>query len=145
MPDAPHHDRPQERVDEIVERLPEFGVPKPATFLEATGARQMAALLAVICIVTGLFLVAWWTTRPGLKDVEALLKSTAGTPAPVIEADKLVETLGKLQRDHTEQFRSLFQLVVMSALLPLFTLLAGYVFGKTQATPARAENGERKT
>lgn len=135
--------RAQERVSEIVDRLPEFGTPRPLTFLEATGARQMAVLLGVICVITGLFLVAWWATRPTLKDVEGLLKAAAGNPQQPVDADKLVETLAKLQRDHTEQFRNLFQLLVMAALVPLFTLLAGYVFGKTQGT-TRAGPQERE-
>ena len=138
MAEAP--ESPKERLDDIVQDFPKIGPPKPTTFLELSGARQMSLVLWVICGVTVLFLIAWWTTRPALRDAEAVLRVAAA--GGQVDADKLVETLGKLQRDHTEQFRTLFQLVVMSALVPLFTLLAGYVFGRSHTMARRPGCGE---
>src|SRR5229473_7061145 len=98
MAEAP--ESPKERLDDIVQGFPEIGAPKPTTFLELSGTRQMNVLLWVICAVAVAFLIAWWASRPALKDAEAMLRS--GATGGQLDADKLVETLGKLQRDHTE-------------------------------------------
>src|SRR5712691_10570492 len=118
MAEASESRRERESVSDIADELPKFGAPKPSTFLELRGTQQMTVVLYVICAVTVLFLIAWWTSRPALKDADAVLR--AANAGAQIDADKLVEMLGKLQRDHTEQFRTLFQVVVMSALVPLF-------------------------
>ena len=140
MAEAPEFPRPRERVADVVRDFPEIGAPRPTTFLELTGTRQMSFVLGVICVVTVAFLVAWWASRPALQHAEALLRGSTGTGQ--LDADKVVETLGKLQRDHTEHFRNVFQLVVMSALVPLFTLLAGYVFGRSHSASQPENRGE---
>ena len=88
-------------------------------------ARLLSYLLGVVCAIAVAFLAFYWLTRPSLTEVQNIFGPSA-TPNDV------VETLRELRRDHLEQFRDLFQLVVLSGLVPLFTLLAGYAFGTQQ-------------
>jgi len=104
-------------------QIPEFR--EPPSFHEWFGARLASRLLWVICALVTVFLIAWWLTRPTLLEVQHILGASAG-------AKDVLETLLALRRDHFEQFRDLFQLVILSALVPLFTLMAGYAFGTRQ-------------
>ena len=141
MPDPAGAPRERERVTEIVGTMPAFT--KPTSFLELSGTVQMGLLLVVVCLVTLLMLVAWWSTRPTLQDVETLLKAAAGSSQQPLEPEKVAQTLGLLQRDHADQFRNVFQFAVMSGLVPLFTLMAGYVFGKGKTTAESGKQGDR--
>ena len=85
-------------------------------------ARLVGCLLGVVCVIIVAFLAIWWLTRPSLAEVQSIFGSSA---AP----KDVVDTLRELRRDHFDQFRDLFQLVVLSGLVPLLTLLAGYAFG----------------
>src|SRR5437870_6876934 len=102
MAQSPDSGRTRESVTDIVQGFPEFGAPKP-TYLERSGTLQMSLLLGGICLITVAFLIAWAVSRPTLRDVAEVLHGGAGS-GPV-DPDKIVETLGKLHRDHTEQFR----------------------------------------
>jgi len=53
-----------------------------------------------------------------------------------------LETFRGLQRDHFDQFRDLFQIIVLSGLVPLFTMLAGYAFGSKEKQ--ERENNEQE-
>lgn len=85
-------------------------------------ARLVGYLLGVVCAIVAGFLAIWWLTRPSLAEVQSIFGPSA---AP----KEIIDTLRELRRDHLDQFRDLFQLVVLSGLVPLLTLLAGYAFG----------------
>ena len=107
--------------------------PGPSSYLEWSGSLQMTILLIVICLFGASFLVAWITTRPDLADaVKLLAPATDAATTQRVAPERVIELLGELQQAHFEQFRNLFQVVVLSGLVPLFTLLAGYVFGKSK-------------
>lgn len=127
---------PTSIVSEITGRLPPIKEPKPTSFLQWRGTKYMAMLLSVICFLALVFVLIWWQTRPTHEDVKAIVMATtrpgggndaAGEP---LTPDKAAELLSKLRADHFEQCRDMFQIVVLSGLVPLFTLMAGYVFGK---------------
>jgi hypothetical protein len=100
--------------------------PHPPTFQQWHGARLANRVLWFICGLAFVFLGAWWFTRPSIAEVKDLLGSS-------VNGKELLEALRNLRTDHFNAFRDLFQLVVMSGLVPLFTLLAGYAFGARQA------------
>lgn len=105
---------------------------EPPSFPEWFGYLLASRLLWFILGLTVAFLIAWWWTRPTLDQVQNLL-GTSANPKDVLE------TLNSLQRDHFDQFSRIFQLAVLSVLVPLFTLLAGYAFGSRQR-----EKGEER-
>lgn len=82
-------------------------------------------MLSVICGLAVAFLVTWWRTRPSIVDVQALFGSSGS-------AKEVLEALQALRSAHFGELRDLFQIVVLSGLVPLFTLLAGYAFGSRQ-------------
>ncbi|MBM3237048.1 hypothetical protein FJZ31_12220 [Candidatus Poribacteria bacterium] len=106
------------------EQVPEFREPKP-TWLEWFLSNLVRYFLWFICGLAVLFLLAWWFTRPSLAEVHQLFGAEA-------KPNEVLEAFRGLQRDHFDQFRDLFQIIVLSALLPLFTLLAGYAFGSRE-------------
>ena len=106
------------------------------TFTQAFGARVLNLLLWVICGLVVAFLLAWLTTRPTLAQVQSALGTNADSKA-------VLETLREMQRDHADQFRSFFQLLVLSGLVPLITLFAGYTFGvRADARQSTSQNTE---
>ncbi len=46
---------------------------------------------------------------------------------------QILQLWTKLHEAHTQTCTSVFQTVVLTGLVPLFTLLAGYVFGKSHS------------
>ena len=125
--------RPAERAEEIYSSFPPLG-PKPDSYLQWSGSRQMNVLLVVICAMAVLALAAWTFTRPDAVEAVALLGSR-DEGAAVVNPTEVREVLRELQERHAAQFADLFQMVVMSVLMPLFTLLAGYVFGRSRPAP----------
>ena len=106
------------------------------TFTQVFGARILYILLWVVCSLVVAFLLAWLATRPTLTQVYSM-------PVPPADSKAALETLRELQRDHADQFRSFFQLFVLSGLIPLITLFAGYTFGVHQrARQATAQDVE---
>jgi len=97
------------------------------TFSQLFGARILSPLLWIVCGLVVAFLCAWLGTRPTLTQVQSMHGTNPDSKA-------VVETLRELQRDHADQFRSLFQLLVLSGLIPLITLFAGYTFGVREET-----------
>jgi predicted PurR-regulated permease PerM len=120
------------KLDSAVEPFEEIR-PRPSTWLEKYGVIQMMSLLATIGLLSVLFLLIWWATLPGPRDVQTLLTELTGKAPSDLKADQALDLYAKLRQAHTQQVRDLFQLIVMSAIVPLFTLLAGYVFGKSKA------------
>jgi len=142
MPGGEQPDRQSESLADIIKRVP--SLPQPKTYLEWSGIRQMTLLLAFICLVTGVFLIVWGVTRPALEDVKAMIAVTGAgdqTGAP-LTPEKAAELLESLQSKHFEHFRDIFQIAVLSALVPLFTLMAGYVFGRGRAEQTAADGAE---
>ena len=109
----------------VVQASPPSPVPKPSTFVQWFGARLLSRLLWVICGSVAVFLLSWWITRPSVAEVQDLFGASAN-------AKEVLDALSILRRDHFDQFRDLFQLLILSVLVPLFTLLAGYAFGTRQ-------------
>lgn len=143
MATEPEPVRERKSLTEIADRLPALPRPGPKSFLEWSGTVQMAILLTFICALAAVFLVVWGVTRPTLEDVTALVSAGgAEENAKAATPEQVAEMMSSLQRDHFEQCRNLFQIVVLSALVPLFTLLAGYVFGKGRAAGEQASEGE---
>lgn len=122
-------------VNQVVAGFPPLD-PKPASYLEWKGVGQMTVVLVLICLIVGGFVVGWALTVPTLEEAQALAKAGNVTDPTVV-----VSLLGELQSTHTTQFKEMFQLLVMSGLVPLFTLLAGYVFGRGKAA---GEAGDRE-
>ena len=54
------------------------------------------------------------------------------TQASALRPEGLVELLSRRQAAYDQSYRDTFQLLVMSALVPLFTLTAGYGFGRSK-------------
>jgi len=79
------------------------------------------------------FFGAWLATRPTLAQVREALGGSA-------EPKMVLETLRELQRDHVDYVRSLFQLLVVSGLIPLVTLFAGYTFGSRESERRPSSN-----
>jgi hypothetical protein len=116
--------------------VPLAGLHERPTFTQAFGARMLHLLLWVICGLVVVFFLTWLGTRPTLTQVQ----STLGTAA---DSKAVLETLRELQRDHADQFRSFFQLLVLSGLVPLITLFAGYTFGvRQEARQSTAQDTE---
>lgn len=99
---------------------------RPPTAVEAAGLWQMSVVLAVICVVAVGFWVSWMWTQPTSADARQLIGTTE-------TSDAAVEVLIRLRSEHLNEYREMFQMVVLSGLVPLFTLLAGYMFGRGQA------------
>lgn len=93
--------------------------------MEWFGARLAGRLLLCIGALVGFFVLIWWSTQPSLLEVAQAL---GGNPDP----GKLVETFTKLQEAHSKWVLDFFQPVVVTTLVPLSTLLAGYAFGSQQ-------------
>ena len=108
--------------------FPPIGRPDPASYLEWSGTWQMTIVLVIICVAVAGFSAVWAFTMPTIEDVRALAEG-GSLDDPKVAA----ELLEQLRDGHLERFREMFQLLVMSALVPLFTLLAGYVFGKSSS------------
>ncbi len=104
---------------------------KPRSYLEGIGSAMMVVVLCVICIVVIAFLISWWCTQPTLEQAKQLIAAAHGNDTSKgIDPQILVDLHAKLQHEHTNAYRDFFQMLVLSGLVPLFTLLAGYVFGK---------------
>ncbi|MBC8236067.1 hypothetical protein H8E77_41505 [bacterium] len=123
-----------EMFQDIKEEVPPFK-PKPSTWTEWFGGRLASRLLLFICFLAFSFLIAWWFTRPSLPEVQQIL-------GPNAKPNEVLETFRGLLRDHFDQFRDLFQIIVLSGLVPLFTMLAGYAFGSKEKR--ERQNNEQK-
>lgn len=132
-------DKPTEKTSEpfkniFRDEIPEFSKPDP-TWLQWFLSRLIRYFLWIICGMAALFLFGWWFTRPSLAEVQQLLGADA-------KPNEVLEALRGLQRDHLDQFRDLFQLIVLSALVPLFTLLTGYAFGSKEKQEQKNDRQE---
>lgn len=137
MPDPDNPKPTQENFAEIVAGSPPVGRPRPSDYLEWSGTTQMVALLTFICVLSLFVLVGWFQTRPSVDAVDLLVKTLGMEGRQGLDPMAL---LSQMQTNHIEQFKDLYQTVVMSGLVPLFTLLAGYVFGKGKATDSRDQS-----
>lgn len=96
----------------------------------------MAGLLIIICLCAIFFLGTWWWTGPTLETAKALFPPSTNASAAPPDLEKIMEVYVKLVETHASPFRDIFQLIVAGALVPLFTLMAGYVFGKSRSNAA---------
>ena len=133
---APAYTPPKERVSIADVTSPLASMRERPTFTQAFGARMLNLLLWVICGLVVAFLLAWLITRPTLMQVQSALGAHADSKA-------VLETLREMQRDHADQFRSFFQFLVLSELVPLITLFARYIFGAHEdARQSTSQNTE---
>jgi hypothetical protein len=123
--------REKESLDNIVGRTPTWR--HPPGFVEWLGAKLAIGVLIAIGVMVIGFVGAWWYTLPTFTEVKAALGASS---AP---AEQVIETFKTLREAHSVQVREFFQLVVTTTLVPLFTLLIGYAFGRQQR-----ENGNNK-
>ena len=123
------------REQDKVSQLDRYSITERPTWTQQFGGDLASRVLWFVCGLAALFLIAWWFTRPSLADVREILGASAA-PKDVLE------TWRSLQRDHFDQFRDLFQIVVLSGLVPLFTLLAGYAFGAREREKREQEGEE---
>jgi Tfp pilus assembly protein PilO len=93
------------------------------TFKEYFGMLMAIATLVVVSILILAFFAVWASTRPTLADAVA--------QAEVLQ-QPAAQLLRELQVEHFEQYRDAFQLFVLSGIVPLFTLIAGYAFGSAR-------------
>ncbi len=129
MPEEPaRYEGAKDAKSALEQFFPPIGTPDPASYLEWSGIRQMAIVLAIICIAVVGFLAAWVFTLPSIEEVHTLVEG--GT---ISDPQTAAGLLDQLRDAHLKRFREMFQLLIMSALVPLFTLLAGYVFGKSSS------------
>jgi hypothetical protein len=96
------------------------------TFTQMFGARLLRILLWFICGLVVVFLLVWVFTLPTFAQVQAILGSST-------DPKTVLETFRELRRDHFEHVQRLFQLLVLSGLIPLVTLFAGYTFGSRES------------
>jgi len=137
--------------DEAGSAFAALGTPAPSTYLEYMGLWLMLIALGAIVVVGIVTVVSWTATRPTLASLTDILP-TATTiddardalgsaashqeiityldEAPIAKPADAVEMYKTIRQEHTASVTDLFQTVVVSALLPIFTLIAGYVFGK---------------
>ena len=106
---------------------------RPTTFLESIGTRMMLGLLVTIMAATVALMVFWVANRPDAAHLLADLRQFPTSQPSALKPEDVVELLAKRQAAYDESYRGTFQLRVMSGLVPLFTLMAGYVFGKSKA------------
>ena len=126
---------------EVIDAIPSLDPSQPRSHLEKKGTLAMLMLLWAICISVVLFLLCWWCTRPSQTDVKDLAVALAGQNATV-SAEQLREVLVAMRQEHSTSLKDLFQTLVLSGLVPLFTLIAGYLFGKGQLGGAAPPPGE---
>lgn len=103
----------------------------PKSFIEGRGAWMMTLALGTIGLLCLGTFALWFFTLPTVADVESLCKGSSNNAS--LDATKHVEMFTSLRKVHTDGFKDMFQLVVLSGLIPIFTLLAGYVFGTRQS------------
>lgn len=101
------------------------------TFKEYFGMWMAVGSLVVVAALIIAFFAVWAASRPTPADAAAV----AGTLG---QSEVIV--LRELRAEHFEEFRDAFQLFVLSGMVPLFTLLAGYTFGS--ARKKQEERGE---
>lgn len=105
-------------------RFPEL--PKPTNYPQLLGAKMAKTILAVIIAVSVLIWSRWALTVPTIADAKSILPSNA-------PSDEVMKILKTLQSEHFATFRSIFDLLILSCFMSLFTLVAGYAFGARDA------------
>ena len=130
MPIGNRSGRTTESLTDITKSVPR--IPAPKTYLERWGIIQMSVLIGVICLVCFTMIAMWWSTRPTYADCAALFAAGRGAATQPVTPEQVVELVDRMQSRRAEQYRGMIQLVVLSVLVPLFTLIAGYVFGKAR-------------
>jgi hypothetical protein len=91
------------------------------TGLQRAGVMIIAVIGVCIIIVTALVAVDWVVGGP---------PPPANLPPDSQLAQARIEDWQSLREADLERPKQLFELIVQSALLPLFTLIAGYLFGQ---------------
>lgn len=98
-----------------------FHSPPPPTWLEWFGAQLAFWVLLAIVILVGVFVAIWRGTLPSMNDI--------ATATPNKSPAELAEAYTRIRDSHNKWVTEFFQSVVVSTLVPIFTLLAGYAFG----------------
>lgn len=129
---AETEERQSTTIGNLTDRLlPSFHT--PPSWIEWFGAQLAFWILVVIGVLVVLFVIIWWATLPSMQDISAGLKPSDST--------QLVTAYNQIRESHTKWVTDFFQAVVVSTLVPIFTLLAGYVFG-SQRQEAGKNDGD---
>ena len=120
-------------IDSLANRLlPPFH--SPPSWIEWFGAQLAFWVLVVIGVLVVLFVVIWWVTLPSISDIAKGVDNT--DPARVVEA------FNQIRESHTQWVTDFFRSVVVSTLVPIFTLLAGYAFGSQRRGDERGSGND---
>jgi hypothetical protein len=145
MTTPPHKDESKKiELSSLAKDFKGISVPNPSSYREYLALELLQPLLIAICLIGLVLAIVWWRTQPTIAEVQ-LLAGCHAADAQCVQSDKLIEVYTKLATQHSDEFKSLFQLIVSSTLVPLFTLLAGYVFGKGELVKDNSQNGESPT
>jgi len=101
------------------------GPVKGGTFLQRTGLILAACVGALGSLVILLLVGKWMCSGPALPTIPP------GTDANA--AKTILDNYKALQQITLEPYTSLFELIVVKALLPVFTGILGYIFGTRTA------------
>jgi hypothetical protein len=107
---------------------------QPTTYLEGAGSSMLGWTLAAIVGVSALFIASWWWSLPGPSEVASYVKTFAPSNEPTkLTPEQIIDLVSRMRASHTELYKSMIQMVVLSVLLPIFTLVAGYVWGSNRS------------
>ncbi|MFM9956895.1 MAG: hypothetical protein ACKVZJ_02370 [Phycisphaerales bacterium] len=132
---------------------------RPDSWLEQAGVLLSCAVLALIGVLAVLVLAFWWGAKPGIDQVPTTRplspQEIVQIAGPDVTADELgdmlkrevaidpaqrIELWTNLTSAHTTTAKDIAQTLLVSLLLPILTLLLGYVFGSKVAK----SNAEKK-
>ncbi len=94
---------------------------------------MMVGLMIAIVMATLVLMGCWIANRPDAAALAGDLRLCPTSQPSALRPEEVVDLLAKRQSAYDESYRGTFQLLVLSGLVPLFTLMAGYVFGKSKA------------
>lgn len=124
--------RARTTISKLASNIPPFH--SPPSWIEWFGARLAFWVLVFIGVIVAAFMIVWWTTMPTLE----AFAQRFGTNDP----KQLMELFIQAREAHTQWVLDFFRSVVVSTLLPIFTLLAGYAFGSSQRRDNKDGNGD---
>lgn len=115
--------------------------PQPDTWLQKTGVILASIALASICLISILFFFYGMISEPSLGDVQEFL-GKMNTKDENISKEDILDTWKELKATHSQGVRDLYTDLVPKVLLPIFTLIIGYIFGERQSKRANEEEDD---
>lgn len=105
----------------------------PLTETQKAGMRLAIGVGSLATVCTLIVVVGYFATAPAALTSADLLGSAKTLAENADAAKKVIENYKALRELHSEQTAKLFDTVVVKMLLPIFTLLLGYIFGNQKA------------